>query len=172
MKWIALLTFGSVGAVLFLIGAGWGLKRIALVRRGVEALGVIVESQATTTSSTELGRMTSVTSASTAYRPVVRYVTRDGRAFSVTGSTGDIGRAGFAVGDKVKVYYDSENPESAVLAEFSQLWLGPVIVTLMGFLFLVFGVGGFFLIQSSDAAFGPDFQKSLELPTRPGPKSS
>jgi len=148
MKWIVLLMFGSIGAVMFIAGSVWGFKRWSLMRRGVEAVGVIVDSkESVSTESDSRGRAIGV---SHAFHPVVQYSTPDGRRLSVTGTTGSGGSADFSLGDHVKVYYDPESPEDSVIATFSQAWLGPLGVGLFGFLFLVAGIGGFFLIQSSD----------------------
>ena len=70
--------------------------------------------------------------------------------------------ADYEVGAKVSVSYDPSNPSEAQITDFTQFWLGPLGVGVFGFLFLVGGIGAFFLIKGSDAAFGPQFQRKMD----------
>ena len=43
MKWMALFAFGGLGLIIFLVGIGWGYKRLELYNNGVQTSGTVVE---------------------------------------------------------------------------------------------------------------------------------
>lgn len=148
--------FGSVGLTFFVIGLVWGAKRYALMRNGVRATGTIAEVTSSQSSRTENGR----TLQSTSYYPEVKFTAADGKTYRFRGSTGSAVPE-YEQGAKVNLIYDRSNPSVAQIADFEQFWLGPLGVGLFGFLFLVGGIGGFFLIADSDRTFGPSFDREM-----------
>jgi hypothetical protein len=154
VKWVALAMFGGVGLIAFIAGCAWGYQRFMLYRDGVTAQGIVVEN--TQTRSRDSDGHTSVS-----YYPVVEFTAQGGARHRFTGSTGS-SVADYEAGAKVSVRYDPQNPSQAQITDFTQFWLGPLGVGLFGFLFLVGGIGAFFLIRVSDEAFGPQFQRKMD----------
>jgi hypothetical protein len=148
MKWLCLALFGSVGLTAFACGLGWGFKRWKLVSTGVKTFGTvadIIEDSG--------GR-------SRSFYPHVQFTTPDGVVRKFKGSTGS-SSASYETGQRVAVVYNRANPDDAQIADFEQFWLGPVCVSIFGFLFLAAGIGGFFLVQDSDRTFGPAFEAKM-----------
>lgn len=72
------------------------------------------------------------------YRPEVAFTTIEGeevRFISTTGSS----PPSYNVGDKVTVLYEPQNPINAEIKDFVSLWLGPLVVGGMGFIFFLVG---------------------------------
>jgi hypothetical protein len=148
--------FGSVGLTLFLVGVVWGAKRFSLMREGVKTTGSVVEVSQSDSTETRGTR----TYKTTSYYPVVKFEAADGKSYRFRGSTGSAAPE-YEPGTKVDVVYRRENPADAQIVDFEQFWLGPLAVGLFGFLFLVSGIGGFFLVADSDKTFGPAFEEKM-----------
>lgn len=144
MKWIALLLFGSVGLAALLFGVGWGWQHYQFQHHGVRAEGRVV-ALVDTDSSTY---------------PQVEFTTNRGEAQRFRGGIGS-SPPDYAVGDKVEVIYDPAQPREAIIASFGELWLAPLALGGFGLVFLLAGIGSFFLVRSSDRTFGPAFQKRM-----------
>lgn len=149
MKWIALLLFGGVGLTALIIGGLWGYQRWKLFRIGEVGDGQVVEcclSNGTSQTNTETrsGRLQ--------YYPVIEFVTERGVRRRFRGATG-ANVPEFEIGTHLPVRYDPGNPAAAQIATFSQFWLGPLALSIFGFLFLAGGIGGFLLVQKSDRMF-------------------
>ena len=146
MKWMCLLLFGGLGLIIFVIGVGWGYKRLELYNNGVKTTGTVVEITHSTSSDSK-GRL------STSYYAIVEFTTPDEKNYKFRGSTGSSAQEYFE-GAQVDLIYNPARPSEAQIADFSQFWLGPLGITIFGFVFLVLGVGGFILISDSDKSFG------------------
>jgi hypothetical protein len=145
MKWMALLIFGGLGLAAIIGGLIWGVRRYALLHSGVRTQGKVVENyKGISIEST--GRNPGVIES---YYPVVEYRTTQGEAFRFRGSTGS-GVPEFEVGTPVELVYNPKNPAEAQLVNFSQFWLGPVVVIAVGLVCFLMGTGSFFLIGGSD----------------------
>lgn len=157
MKWVCLLMFGSVGLTMFSLGLGWGTKRYLLMKNGVRTTGTVVEIDESASTTSQSGR----TISSRSYYPHVEFTAEDGKTYKFRGSTGS-GLPEYEKGAKVELFYQRDNPWVAQVYDFEQFWLGPLAIGLFGFLFLVAGIGGFFLIQSSDREMAGFDQKLME----------
>lgn len=155
MKWLALALFGTFGLSCFVGGLMWGMKRYKLMKEGVRTSGAVVELEESRSTSKEDGR----TVESLAYYPVVEFAV-SGKTYRFRGSTGS-GVPAYEVGAQVAVVYSPANPHDAQVADFEQFWLGPVVIGIFGFIFLVAGIGSFFFIADSDKAFGPEFEARM-----------
>jgi hypothetical protein len=149
MKWLLLLIFGGIGLAALIGGVMWGQKRQSLVRNGVRAQGKVVAQEEGRSPGTK-GRVGSYRDASITYNPVVEFVTEAGQTVRFTGSSGGVGKPLIDTGTEVEVIYDPAEPSHAQIASFTQFWLGPLAVAGSGLVFLLMGVGGFFLIGSHD----------------------
>ncbi len=72
------------------------------------------------------------------YYPVVKYMAADGQTVQFVGQVGSKPPA-FRVGQRVKVLYNPEQPRSARINSFFELWLAPMIFTGLGGIFLLMG---------------------------------
>lgn len=160
MKWIFLLAFGGVGLGILAGGIAWGLKRRALAVHGRRTTGRVVELQESTSVSDVDGRKV----ASVSYYPVVEFKAQDGTTHKFRGSTGSSAPS-YEVGSSVELLYLPENPSNAQIADFSQFWLGPLILSIFGFVFFAAGVAAFVLIGRSDQEFGPSFDQRINRGT-------
>jgi hypothetical protein len=76
----------------------------------------------------------------TTFREQVEFRTKEGRTVTVLSRTGS--SHGLKIGDRVPVYYHPQHPEEkARIAIFRDLWLGPVILGGIGFLFFIMWFG-------------------------------
>ena len=142
MKWMVLFLFGGLGLTALIGGLMWGSKRVALFRNGLPATGKVVETYRS--SSTGDDDHTSVS-----YYPVVEFQTPDGQTHRFKGSTGS-STPDFETGAAVNLRYNPKNPSEAQLVNFSQFWLGPVVITAAGLIAMFLGVGSFFMMGGSD----------------------
>lgn len=76
------------------------------------------------------------------WKPRVEYLDRNGVAHRATGGVAS-NPPSFEIGDKVEVFYRSEDPDNAHVGGFMQSWFGPLLLGVMGTVFS--GVGGGFL---------------------------
>ena len=56
-------------------------------------------------------------------------------------------------GTEVSVVYNPANPSEALIGDFTQTWLGPLVVSVAGLVFILMGIGAFSLMGDSDRAF-------------------
>ena len=123
-------------------GLMWGAKRVALFRNGLPATGTVVENYQSR--STDSDDHTSVS-----YYPVVEFQTPDGQTHRFKGSTGS-SSPDFEEGARAKLRYNPKNPSEAQLVNFSQFWLGPVVITAAGLIALFLGIGSFIVLFGDD----------------------
>lgn len=148
MKWMALILFGGLGLAALIGGLVWGGKRYLLSRGGVHIGGTVVENYESLTTVRRDDR-SNAREMEVSYYPVVEFTTQQGETIRFRGSTGSA-VPDYEVGTPVEVLYDPRNPYGAQMADFSQLWLGPAVVTGAGLIAFIMGVGVFFLIGQAD----------------------
>ena len=107
----------------------WQVSR-ALVDSSVETEGIIMRNAPYM--STKAGK-----SSSLMYFPEVSFSTQDGRTVQFTSSV--TSRADhYQPGDKVRVYYQADKPESAFIGSFGHLWSVALIFALSGIMVTAF----------------------------------
>jgi len=74
------------------------------------------------------------------YRPRFEFQTPDGRNVVVRSNTGS-NPPSFSEGDTVTVLYEPQSPEKAKIRSFAQLWLGTMILGILGGVFTAIGGG-------------------------------
>ena len=153
MKWVALLGFGLFGAPMLIGGIIWTINTALLERHANHVDGVVTANEISHGTETQNGQ----TVATISYYPVVEYHDDNGGTHHVRGRTGS-SSPDFSVGDHTTVAYERGNPDHAVIAGMQE-WFSPIGVSIAGLLFLGAGVGGFFMVQSSDNTFGPAFDE-------------
>ena len=152
MKWIVLIMFGALGASALAGGLVWAAKRYALTQDGVMTQGRVVGQDEQVATSDE-GRHHSYNVTHTSYFPIVEFKTAEGETIRFTGTSGGVGEALLDTGTQVNVIYRPADPADALIVEFTQAWLGPLVLSVVGTVFLIFGLGGYVLIGKSDRDF-------------------
>ena len=150
MKWILLVLFGGLGLAALLGGLLWGWNRLPLFQSGARTTGVVVGQEETVSARASIGRHLNYSREATGYSPIVEFTDNDGEKHRFVGSTGGEGKPIIETGTEVEVIYDPADPGKAQIGSFEQFWLGPVAVAVCGLIFLLMGVGGFFLMGGSD----------------------
>jgi len=74
------------------------------------------------------------------YAPVISYVVAD-REYTIV-SAAKSTRQPYKIGDSIPVLYDPQNPQHGKVASFSALWLGPLVMGVLGLLFALLGGTG------------------------------
>jgi hypothetical protein len=165
MKWILLISFGAVGAAALWGGLAWGSKRYQLMSGHLTAQGKVVEQAVHQPPAKKLRRGERQEGAG--YFPVVEFETPEGETIRFQGTTGGEGKPIMETGTPVTVAYAAADPSNAMIVEFKQAWLGPLVLLVSGLVFLLMGVGGFFLLGRDDdrfdAAMDAMKQQSLEM---------
>lgn len=151
MKWILLILFGAVGAGALWGGLSWGIKRYQLLSGRLMAPGRVVDQAEHEAPARTLSR--SYREDRAGYYPIVEFETGEGETIRFQGTTGGRGKPIMETGTQVTVVYDSVDPSSAMIVEFKQAWLGPLVLSVSGLVFLLMGVSGFILIGRDDSRF-------------------
>ena len=73
------------------------------------------------------------------YYPLVQFKIPSGQTISFKSSVGN-SRAGYSVGQQVKVLYDARSPQEAEIDAPSSLWLLPGCMLAMGLVFTILGL--------------------------------
>lgn len=132
-RWIAWLVLG-IGALILAGGFALGLGSLRHVLHGERADGEVIEL-------VREGDM---------YAPVVRFRLPGGELQTVK----DLGSGApeFAVGDRVTILYTPGRPDIFHIATFERLWLSPILLTLFGGFWLLFGAVAWTLSRGADLA--------------------
>ncbi len=71
-------------------------------------------------------------------------------------------------GTTVNVIYDPQHPSDAQIADFTQFWLGPVVIVSIGLITLLMAVGAFIVIDETDKlpVAAADMQRQVSLMAR------
>ena len=72
---------------------------------------------------------------------VFKFKAQDGQAYTVEGAVGSTSGT-YVVGEKIPVVYDPDRPREARIDSFSEMWMGPLVIFLMGFIFVILGLYG------------------------------
>jgi hypothetical protein len=127
-----------IGVVFLLIGIACGVGATLFFRSSLRKVmhwkrgnGTVVDYVVYTPTSYNKG-----------YTPKIQFTSDDGKEVIFVASTGsNIQR--YRIGDIVKLRYSADNPDKADLDSFTNLWLGPIFLTLLA---LPFSGAGLFLI--------------------------
>jgi len=130
-RWIAWTILG-IGGLITAGGVMMGLGNLRHALHGERADGLVTE----------------IVREGDMYAPVVRFRLPQGETVEVK----DLGSGApdFATGDAVTVLYLPEDPQDFRLDTFERLWLVPIIVTVFGGFWLMFGAIAWALSRSAD----------------------
>jgi hypothetical protein len=125
---VTMFVFVAVGLVMLLVGGALVMNTKRFIANAASAPGIVVDLQPKRDSDGD-----------TLYAPVVEYRPPDSAVVTFTSLTSSR-PAEFSVGEGVEVLYDRANPSDARIRSFGQLWLGPLILSILGFMFTGAGV--------------------------------
>lgn len=121
--------FLAVGPLLLLIAIVSSIPKVEFLRNSVAADGKIIGLQ----------RVYSRQFSKEVYKPVVRFTANDGRTHLIVADS----RAGLVPlkpGDRVRVIYLKDHPETARIDSIAQLWMPQIILGSIGAIFAVISV--------------------------------
>jgi len=125
-----------VGLLFFVIGIGIVIASVVqILKRRRQIASSLPADGLVTAFATEMGRRGYL------YYPLVQFKISSGQTISFQSSVGT-SRAGYSIGQQVKVLYDARNPQEAEIDALTSLWLVPGCMLAMG---LAFTIGGLFL---------------------------
>jgi len=128
------IAFLLVGLVSLIFGIFQFIKAKKLVKNGVTVSAKIAEViRKESQSQDEDGFSTT----SYSYAPVFEFEVKNGEKYSVESKHGFANKNKFKVGDIVDVIYLEEKPQEASIKKFGSLWSLPVILIILGILFIV-----------------------------------
>lgn len=126
---IPVSTFGALAVLMFAIAGMWAWSSYRFLGRALRAPGEVVRIVIEYSPRTDRqGKSTGPS-----YRPVVRFTTAGEKTVEFTGL--GAGEPDYEVGDVVTVFYLPDRPEKGKIASFQELWLGPVVLCVMGAIF-------------------------------------
>ena len=118
IAYVFLGSFCIAGPLLLVLALGTAAQRAALLISGLRAEATVIGAQQRGSS-----RVT--------YAPVVQFTARDGHAYTVVSDVyGE--QSAIRQGERVRVLYWSQHPESARIDSFAPLWTFPLVVGVVG----------------------------------------
>jgi hypothetical protein len=118
----------GIGGLMILMGVFFYFKMRRPFANALQAQGVVVDQEEDD-------------SDGVTYSPIVKFTAQDGRERTFTDAVASY-PALFKVGEQVQVYYNRENFDSARIGSSFRVYLGPVIVLLLGGVVLAIGLVG------------------------------
>jgi hypothetical protein len=117
----------ALGLVCLLLGGWLGWQTLSYARDAIPVTGEVVSYQEVRDGG------------NTSYRPRIRFVTVTGSIVTFSGQLAWTSQR-FAVGTRLPVMYQAEDPMKARLARFTDNWLGPAVSVVIGLVALAAGV--------------------------------
>ena len=134
------ILFPLIGILLLALSFFFEQKTTAFIAKAVKADGVVSD------------MVRSYSNRSYSYAPVVRFVARDGKKIEFKSSVSS-NPPSYRIGQKVTVFYDPENPQTAKINSFMSLWALPAVTG---------GVGTLFLLVSAAISFGVTLRRRAD----------
>ncbi len=129
---IIAIVFSIVGLVFLITSFVISIPTYLFVNKAVKTYGVVVDFQIKTTRGTT-------------YHPIVRFKTAAGKEIQYISWVGSSPPA-YQKGEKIEIFYNSDNPHEVKINSLLSLWLLPIIFTPIGGIFFLLGI--LFLIFS------------------------
>jgi len=128
MKPIEILkyVFAVIGSAMLAGSFFWYTKTKSFIGEALTAPGVVIE------------LVRSRSNDSTTYTPVVEYTTEKGQKIEFTSSVGS-NPPSHSKGDQIEVLYHEDTPQQAKINSFFSLWLGPILLLVLGSIFSIVG---------------------------------
>ena len=118
--------FGGFGLFALIAGLIWGFKRFEFLRSGLRTQGVVVDQFKSVSRAVDDEDRKATSGPNVSYYPVIEFADKGAETIRFQGSTGS-GVPEYAIGTRVMVVYQPDDPHQAKIVSFSQLWLGPLV---------------------------------------------
>jgi hypothetical protein len=135
-RWTKII-FIALGTALLCGGAVWGWKTWSFASNAKTAVGKVVRIEERVTTRNRVGKPDR---RSVSQLPVFTFRDDEGQEHTATSPASE-GKNAYQIGQAVPVLYRPENPDDASINTFTQMWLGPMVIGILG---LAFGGLGFF----------------------------
>ncbi|MBO9320163.1 MAG: DUF3592 domain-containing protein [Chloroflexus sp.] len=112
------LTFTVVGLVLLFIGLFWLNATSERLKRMIDGTGTVVE-----VTRRRIGDDIN-------YYPRIEFQTQTGETFQFESNTGGSSTS-YRVGDQVPILYNPQMPQDATINSWYEIWLPPIVVTIL-----------------------------------------
>lgn len=136
INWWAVLIPVLIGGPFLCIGLSEVYETAQMVRTFVATRGTVVDNV-----------WRAFAEGGAAYVPVIEFRTGDGRVVRFTDGIGTV-PAEYAVGAEVGMLYDPEDVQNARVNSWKRIWFGPTLITSIGLVPLLVGVGLAWLMRS------------------------
>ncbi|MBO9338424.1 MAG: DUF3592 domain-containing protein [Chloroflexus sp.] len=112
------LTFTVIGLVLLFIGLFWLNATSERLKRMIDGTGTVVE-----VTRRRIGDDIN-------YYPRIEFQTQTGETFQFESNTGGSSTS-YRVGDQVPILYNPQMPQDATINSWYEIWLPPIVVTIL-----------------------------------------
>jgi hypothetical protein len=112
------LTFTVIGLVVLFIGLFWLNATSERLKRMIDGTGTVVE-----VTRRRIGDDIN-------YYPRIEFQTQTGETFQFESNTGGSSTS-YRVGDQVLILYDPQMPQDATINSWYEIWLPPIVVTIL-----------------------------------------
>jgi len=112
------LTFTVIGLVVLFIGLFWLNATSERLKRMLDGTGTVVE-----VTRRRIGDDIN-------YYPRIEFQTQTGETFQFESNTGGSSTS-YRVGDQVLILYDPQMPQDATINSWYEIWLPPIVVTIL-----------------------------------------
>lgn len=123
--------FGIIGCLLLMVAVFLIIKQSAFVNHSQKTTGTVI-GNAVSYSNDSNGN------SSRYYHAVVVFADQSGQAIKFQSTLGS-GSPSYQVGETVEVLYDPDKPNDAEINSFISIWLGAIIVSILGVIFSLVG---------------------------------
>lgn len=131
LRWVGVFIITATGLALFVSGAVWGARRYLLLHSGARAEGAVLNYVPAARGSDSIA--------------VIGFKSSDAVQHQFAAST----FTKYKDGARLEVIYQPDNPSAAVVNDFQQFWLGPVVTTLFGLFFLLLGGLAYLFVRNA-----------------------
>lgn len=150
VQWLLLAMFGGIGIVVLAFSLWWAGSHYRLTTSsGRMAQGRVVDQRRVYSTITHnkhgssgFGDPNEDTTHWVNFFPIVQFETDKGQTLRFEGRVDGTSKPWLQTGATVRVFYDPEKPSEAFIGNFSEAWLGPLVVSLLGLCLLLCGLSG------------------------------
>jgi len=133
------------GAGLILVSILMGMHANNFRKKAIPTKGTVVALSSSSNINSPRSSGSPIRETTYTHRPIVRFVTQNGKAIEFLSDTGSK-KTAYKKGDAVEVLYLPSSPEKAKINDFLSLWMMPMVIGGIGLIFIALG-GGIIIIS-------------------------
>jgi cytochrome c oxidase assembly protein Cox11 len=122
------LTFATIGIIAMIAGVLWYRSTKERLKTMINHIGIVVEMIRV-----ERPRETAN------FYPVIEFETQTGKVFRFESRTGG-SETSYKIGESVEILYDPQDSQGAMINSWTELWLPPIAVMMLGGSVLIVGI--------------------------------